>query len=118
LVVVGGHEWLRKHAVPKFDSWGIRTTWLDPDSAKNGAQATSLAGGESDLVVINTACISHAASGRVLEEAKKANVRFAFHNSRGLGALLSITRDALADAEPPIEAPRATRASERRKLLR
>lgn len=118
LVVVGGHEWLRKHALPKFDSWGVKTTWLDPDSAKNGAQATSLAAGESDLIVINTSCISHAASGRVLDEAKKANARYAYHHSRGLGALLSIAREGLADADPPIDPQRTTRARGRRKLLR
>ncbi|MGE0602143.1 MAG: DUF2325 domain-containing protein [Dehalococcoidia bacterium] len=120
LVVVGGHQWLKKHAMPQFDAWGIKTTWLDPDDAKNGPQATSLASGESDLIVINTACISHAASGRVKAEANKdaSKTRVVFHNSRGLGALLSITREALADSGPLLEASRPTKAAGRRKLLR
>ncbi len=120
LVVVGGHQWLKKHAMPQFDTWGLKTTWLDPDEAKNGSQATSLASGESDLIVINTACISHAASGRVGAEANKATskTKVAYHNSRGLGALLSITREALADSAPLVEAPRPTKAAGRRKLLR
>lgn len=123
VLVVGGHEWLRKHAVPMFESWGVKCTWLTPDEAKNGAQATSLAAGAADLVVINTACISHAASGRVKAEFERAqhdgNIKIAYHHSRGLGALLSITREALADTEPPITAGRpVSRASERRRLLR
>ncbi|MGE3077167.1 MAG: DUF2325 domain-containing protein [Dehalococcoidia bacterium] len=120
LVVVGGHQWLKKHAMPQFDAWGIKTAWLDPDEAKNGPQATSLASGESDLIVINTACISHAASGRVKAEANKdtSKTKVVYHNSRGLGALLSITREALADSGPLVEAPRPTKAAGRRKLLR
>jgi hypothetical protein len=119
-LVVGGHEWLRKHALARFEEWGIETTWLGPDDAKNGSQARDLASGQNDLVVINTACISHAASGRVHEAAQRAagRVKIAFHNSRGLGALLSITRDALTDTEPPLPPVRTSRADGRRKLLR
>lgn len=122
VVVVGGHEWLRKHAMPAFDTWGVKVTWLSPDEAKNGSQATALASGAADLIVINTACISHAASGRVRAEVERerqaGETKIAYHNSRGLGALLSITREALADTAPPIAAAKATRANERRKLLR
>ena len=117
LVVIGGHEWLRKCAMPKFDAWGVKTTWLDPDSAKNGQQAPDLAAGGADLIVINTACISHAASGRV-RQARNPDVRYAFHNSRGVGALLSIAREALADSEPPIQEAKSTKHDVRRKLLR
>lgn len=122
VVVVGGHEWLRKHALPAFEQWGVKATWLSPDEAKNGAQATALAAGAADLVVINTACISHAASGRVRAEVERAQqtgaTKIAYHNSRGLGALLSITREALADTAPPITASGPTKAKDRRKLLR
>ncbi|MEO8538979.1 MAG: hypothetical protein ABI577_04500 [bacterium] len=122
ILVVGGHEWLRKHAMPTFDRWGVKTTWLGPDAAKNGSQATDLAAGENDLIVINTACISHAASIRVRAAAEKADaagrVKVAYHNSRGLGALMSIAREALADTQPPLTPPKPTRANERRKLLR
>ncbi|MFN8616003.1 MAG: DUF2325 domain-containing protein [Dehalococcoidia bacterium] len=122
VVVVGGHEWLRKHAMPAFDAWGVKTTWLSPDDAKNGAQAKALASGAADLVVINTACISHAASGRVRAEVERAQqtgeLKIAYHNSRGLGALLSITREALADSAPPLAGPGTTKAGQRRKMLR
>jgi len=119
LVVVGGHEWLRKLAMPKFESWGVKATWLDPDSAKNGTQALDLAAGSTDLVIVNTACISHAASGRVKEQADKAGIRKAYHNSRGVGALLSIAREALADTAPPVvETKPLTKHDRRKKLLR
>ncbi len=122
VVVVGGHEWLRKHAMPTFEGWGVRATWLSPDDTKNGPQAIALASGAADLVVINTACISHAASGRVRAEVERAqrtgDIKIAYHNSRGVGALLSITREALADTAPPIAASKPSRASERRKLIR
>jgi hypothetical protein len=73
-------------------------------------------------VVINTACISHAASGRVRAEVERAQqtgeLKIAYHNSRGLGALLSITREALADSAPPLAGPGTTKAGQRRKMLR
>ena len=119
LVVVGGHEWLRKLAMPQFEEWGVKATWLDPDGAKNGGQALDLASGKADLIIVNTACISHAASGRVTEQAAKANTKFAYHNSRGVGALLSIARESLADTEPPVTETRAqTKHDRRRKLVR
>lgn len=122
VVVVGGHEWLRKHAMPAFEAWGVKATWLSPDEAKNGAQAPALASGAADLIVINTACIGHAASGRVRSEVERAQqsgpIKIAYHNSRGLGALLSITREALADSAPPMTTVKPTKANERRKLLR
>ncbi len=119
LVVVGGHEWLRKLALPKFESWGVKTTWLDPDSAKNGAKALDLASGAADVIIVNTACISHAASGRVTAQAEKSDLKYAFQPSRGVGALLSIARESLLDSEPPI-AGRAepTKHDRRKKLVR
>lgn len=122
MVVVGGHDWLRKRAMPVFDRWGVKATWLSPDEAKNGSQALDLANGAADLIVINTACISHAASGRVRAEAKHledaGTKKVAFHNSRGLGALLAISRHALADTAPPLTPAKPSSASKRRRLLR
>ncbi|MCC6267221.1 MAG: DUF2325 domain-containing protein [Dehalococcoidia bacterium] len=119
LLVVGGHEWLRKLAMPRFEEWGVKTTWLEPDAAKNGAQALDLASGSTDLIIVNTACISHAASGRVKEQAEKASTRWAYHHSRGVGALLSIARESLADTEPPVVETRVpTKHDRRRKLVR
>ena len=45
--------------------WKLKVEWLDPHAAKNGGQALGLAAGATDLIVINTSCIGHAASGRV-----------------------------------------------------
>ena len=39
LVVVGGHEWLKKQSLPVLaDTWKLRVEWLDPQAARNGAQ--------------------------------------------------------------------------------
>jgi len=119
IVVVGGHEWLRKYALPRFEEWGVKAEWLDPGAAKNGAQSLDLARGSADLIVVNTACISHAASGRVTEEAKKAGTKYVIHGSRGVGALLSVVAESLADPAPAIGSePNRDRAAGRRKLLR
>lgn len=122
VVVVGGHQWLKKNTLPILEeSWGVDVVWLDPGAAKQGAQALDLAGGTSDLVVVNTACISHAASTRVMNEAKSSGKPYVFQNSRGVGALLSCVRTALTSASPVSESPparRPSRAAERKRLLR
>jgi hypothetical protein len=99
VVVVGGHQWLKKHALPVLeDQWRLKVDWLDPDSAKNGQQSLDLASGSADLIVINAACISHAASGRVIAEAKASNRQYVAHHSRGVGALLAFVNKSLAPA--------------------
>ncbi len=100
LLVVGGHQWLKAHAKPVLeDAWGLKVTWLDPESAKNGPQSVSLAAGSADLVIINAACIGHAASGRVIAEARATGKQFIAHHSRGIGAMLAMTKRTLA-AQP------------------
>ncbi len=96
VVLIGGHEWLKKHAGRVLSSeWGIEVSWLGPESAKNGAQALALAAGSADLLVVNAACISHAASGRVLAVVKETGMPYVMHHSRGVGALLSLVSQAL-----------------------
>lgn len=96
VVLIGGHEWLRKHAGRVLSAeWGLEVSWLGADTAKNGAQALALAAGSADLLVINAACISHAASGRVLAVVKETGMPFVMHHSRGVGALLSLVASAL-----------------------
>lgn len=122
VVVVGGHQWLKKNTLPILEeSWGVDVVWLDPDAAKQGSQALDLAGGTSDLIVVNTACISHAASTRVMNEAKSSGRPYVFQNSRGVGALLSCVRTALAGGSTigeSLPARRPNRAAERKRLLR
>lgn len=119
VVIAGGHAWLRKNALPILEGkWSIEVTWLDPDEAKNSAQALGLAAGTSDLIVVNTACIGHAASARVTAEAKSSGKKYVFQGSRGVGALVSCVRRALEAGDEVEEAPRRSRTSERRRLVR
>jgi hypothetical protein len=119
VVIAGGHEWLRKNALPVLAGrWKLDVTWLDPDAAKNGAQALGLAGGTSDLIVVNTACIGHAASARVTAEAKSSGKKYVFQGSRGVGALISCVRRAFEGGPEPEDPPRRSRVSERRRLVR
>jgi hypothetical protein len=86
LVVVGGHQYLKKHAIPVLSgAWGVKVQWLDPNAAKNGPQPLGLASGAADLVVVNTRCIGHAASERVVDEAKAAGTVVRYQNSHGVG---------------------------------
>lgn len=120
LVVIGGHQWQKKHALPVLEgSWGMKVTWLDPAGAKNGAQALDLVRGAADLVIINVACISHAASGRVIKEAEASGLRVIQQDSRGVGAVLACVRAGIAEA--PAEAASseaAHRRAERRRRIR
>lgn len=119
VVIAGGHQWLRKNALPILaGQWKLDVTWLDPDEAKNGAQALGLAGGTSDLIVVNTACIGHAASARVTAEAKSSGKKYVFQGSRGVGALVSCVRRAFESGPEPEDTPRRSRLSERRRLVR
>lgn len=119
VVIVGGHQWLKKNALPILeDQWKLDVAWLDPDEAKNSAQALGLAGGTSDLIVVNTACIGHAGSRRVTEEAKSSGKNYVFQGSRGVGALLSCVRGAFDGEQGSEAAPRRSRAADRRRLVR
>jgi hypothetical protein len=117
IVVFGGHAWLQKHALPVLKRWHVDVEWLDPESAKHGKQALSLADGNASLVVINTRCIGHAASGRVEEAARGLGV--VYQGSRGVGSMLSAIRSALARLDAPQETKRkTTKAHEWRNKLR
>ncbi len=107
VVLVGGHQWLKKHATPVLEGvWKLDVRWLDPQSAKNGQQAIDLASGSTDLLVINEACIGHAASGRVLEAAKKANVNYVEQHARGVGTLLGCVAEKLRDLSQQKDGPK------------
>ena len=87
VVFVGGQQWLKKRAVPLMrEQWKMDVDWLEPQEAKNGAQMLGLAAGSCDLVIINTQCISHAASGRAQKEATAAGTRWKAQESRGVGS--------------------------------
>ena len=95
VVFVGGQQWLKKRAVPLMrEQWKMDVDWLEPHEAKNGAQMLGLAAGSCDLVIINTQCISHAASGRAQKEATAAGTKWKAQESRGVGSLLTFVRGA------------------------
>ena len=97
-VFIGGHQWLKKRALPVMrDRWKLEVEWLEPREAKNGPQLLGLVAGSSDLVVINTRCISHAASGRAKKEAEAAGTRWVPQDSHGVGSLLTFVRGAFAE---------------------
>jgi hypothetical protein len=119
VVIVGGHQWLKKQALPVMtERWKMKVDWLEPQSAKNGAQALGLAGGSADLVVINTSCIGHAASGRALEEAKAAGTAVKQQPSHGVGSLLTFVRHAFEELATPPEPAKPGKAKEKGKIFR
>jgi hypothetical protein len=96
-------------------------TWVEPDAAKNGDRALDLAAGTADLIVVNTACIGHAASGRVRQEAKKwgeDSKPFLLQNGRGVGSLLSFVKTALESEETAPEPKRPSKLADKRRLVR
>jgi hypothetical protein len=121
VVVIGGHQWLKKQALPVLvERWRLKVDWLEPQVAKNGPQALGLAGGAADLVIINTSCIGHAASGRARAEALAVGKPFLNQPSHGVGSLLTFVRAALAGLEPGGEqaARPLSRMEIRRKLVK
>jgi hypothetical protein len=122
IVIVGGHQWLQKHAMPVMEErWKLGVTWVDPDAARNGDRALDLAAGTADLIVVNTACIGHAASGRVRQEAKKwgeESKPFLLQNGRGVGSLLSFVKTALERGATAPEPKRPSKLSDKRRLVR
>jgi hypothetical protein len=94
VLVVGGHPSLQAKATALLEEAGLRVEWLDADAAKQGGRAVDRAGGSIDLVVIVTSYISHAASGRVIEAAKRANnlyLQRAFAGPKMLAAVVGAT---------------------------
>lgn len=94
VLFVGGHEWLRRQVRPILqEQWKLDITWID---GERGPQGPALAE-TADLVIINLACMGHAASERIMKAAKDAGRPFVAHHSRGVGAVLSIVRECLTD---------------------
>lgn len=120
IVVVGGRPSMKKRAVPVLEQWGVQVTWLDAADAKTGRQAPAKAAGSSDLVVVNTACIGHAASGRAIDAAKAAGKEPVMQPSNGVGSLLlRLQRELQKLGDEPSTAPeRPRKAAELRKKLR
>lgn len=96
VTVVGGREYMRKRAFPVLEAWGLKVTWLDPQAAQNRAQAKALAA-SSDLLVVNTACIGHAASNRVIEAARDAGKDPLRQDSNGVGTMLLAVQRRLSE---------------------
>ena len=87
VLVVGGHKWLEQRVKPVLEGeWGLDLAWQDADEALRGDLAKAR---NADLVVINTACIGHAASGRIGEAARAAGVTIVPNHSRGAGSMLA-----------------------------
>ena len=108
VVVAGGREYMRKRAVPVLEAWGLEVTWLDPQQAQNRVQAKALAA-NSDLLVVNTACIGHAASNRVIEAARDAGKELLLQGSNGIGTMLLAVHRRLTELvaqEQPARRPR------------
>ncbi len=99
------------------------TEWLDAAAAKQGDRAKDLAAGKADLLVINTACIGHAASGRIAEAARAAGREPFMQNSNGVGSMLigiKTAMEAMA-AAPTVAAEdpdRRANRERRRRLVR
>ena len=122
ILLVGGHQWLKKHAMPVLEGkWGLKIDWIEPGPAKNGPQAVALASGKADLVVVNAACIGHAASERVIDAIDKERTKYAIQHSRGVGTLLGCVAEKLRDlrAERQAHTPSpARRRGDRTRLVR
>lgn len=69
LVVVGGHQDLRRHAQPRIEARGHSVTWLHPDEAKQGSRLRDAASGSCDYVLVIIPYVSHAANERARQEA-------------------------------------------------
>ena len=118
VVIFGGRQYLRKYGDAVLQGWGMDTEWLDAAAAKQGDRARDLAAGKADLLVINTACIGHAASGRIADAARAAGREPFMQNSNGVGSMLIGIKTAMeAIAAAPAEDPGRRAKRERRKRL-
>ncbi|MBI2767398.1 MAG: hypothetical protein HYX53_16005 [Chloroflexi bacterium] len=110
VVVFGGREYLRKRADPVLRAWQLKVEWLDPESARNGPKAKALAEGAADLLVVNTACIGHAASGRCIQAAGADGPHLLKQPSNGVGAMLVAIKQRLMElGESPVPAPKPSK---------
>jgi hypothetical protein len=116
VVVVGGHQRMKAHGVPVLEHAGLKVSWLDSTEAKTGSQVIDLVRGACELVVINTAYIGHAQSGRAKEAAEKAGKPVVSQPHNGLGSLLEAVRAELQPAEG--KAVKRSKVSELRKISR
>jgi hypothetical protein len=112
VLLVGGHDSIRTGGKPILEEWGLKVDWLGPHEAKNGKQAISLAQGACDAVIINTAYIGHAASGRVKEAAEAANKPVVWQDGRGLASVLQKVRETFAQSDA---ASRPMKVADKRK---
>ncbi|MGE5597158.1 MAG: DUF2325 domain-containing protein [Hyphomicrobiales bacterium] len=95
VVIVGGRESQRKHGLKLFAEWKLDVDWLDSEEAKRGARLGALIAGSCDLVVVNTAHIGHASSGRAEDAAKAASKPVVYNASNGIGRLRRVLWDEL-----------------------
>lgn len=120
LLLVGGHERLRRAVTPVLEGWGAKVDWLGPDEAKQGNRAVDLVNGACTEVVVNTSYIGHSASGRVIDAAGRVGKPVVFHSGNGALSMLTFLREQfggrpVAAVTAPTEA-RGARAAARRKL--
>jgi hypothetical protein len=119
VLLVGGHERLRHRAQAEIESWGVTVDWLLGDEAKQGRRLPALVRGNCDLVVVNTAHIGHAASGRAFAEAQSAGKRAIPQPGNGVGSLLLGLWNELAELrEGQAPAAAKSRAAARSRLVR
>ncbi|MCC7366686.1 MAG: DUF2325 domain-containing protein [Dehalococcoidia bacterium] len=118
VVIVGGREYMRKRAMPVLERWDVRAQWLTPGAAKQGDQAVAAAAGSCDIVVVNTACIGHAASIRTAEAAQRAGKEPVWQHSNGVGTMLQRVRRALEGLAAAPPAPTVAPAKRKSQALR
>jgi len=118
IVVVGGRQSMKKRATPVLEGWGVDVSWLDSAEAKTGNQLPALVAGKADLVVVNTACVSHASSGRAADAARSAGKDPYLQASNGVGTMLLRVREQLEAlgrvAEPAPAKPSKVKAIKQR----
>jgi hypothetical protein len=85
LLVVGGHQRVRRHALPQLEARGHEVQWLGPDEAKDGNQLPQAAAGACDHVLVIVPYISHAATERARTA---AGDRCVLVNANGVTGLL------------------------------
>lgn len=99
VVVVGGHQRQRARGLERLKEWDVQVEWLNSDEAQAGNRLPQLMHGACDFVVINTAYVGHAASGRAEDAARSAGKRIVRVDSNSAGRLLRTIWDTLAEGD-------------------